>query len=132
MVTGRYGGRDQGGLLTQQVERRRPLRLAAYLPLCAALVTLAGCAGTAAYLTAVDYADIAANLKYRQDTVLTDYHQALRELAAQRRTMDRLLATYRDCLVTGEIEALCWADLAGYLDCLEAGSSDAVCRTDAP
>jgi len=102
------------------------------LLLCAALVTLAGCAGTAAYLTAVDYADIAAYLRYRQQIVLTDYRQALHEFAAQRRTMDRLLATYRDCLVAGEIEAVCWADLAAYLDCLEAGESDAACRTVAP
>ena len=102
------------------------------LLLCAALVTLAGCAGTAAYLTAVDYADIAAYLRYRQHIVLTDYRQALHELAAQRHTMDRLLATYRDCLAAGEIEALCWADLAAYFDCLEAGSSDAVCRPVAP
>ena len=98
------------------------------LLLCTALVTLAGCVGTAAYLTAVDYADTAAHLRYRQQTVLTNYHQALHELAAQRRTMGRLLATYRDCLVAGKIEALCWTDVAGYLDCLETGESDAVCR----
>ena len=108
------------------------MRLAVCLLLCAALVTLAGCAGTAAYLTAVDYADIAAYLRYRQHIVLTDYRQALHELVAQRRTMDRLLATYRDCLVAGGIEAVCWADLAAYLDCLEAGESDAVCRAVAP
>ena len=100
--------------------------------LCAALVTLAGCAGTAAYLTAVDYADTAAYLKYRQETVVTDYRQALHELLAQRRTIDRLRATYRDCLVAGEIEAVCWADLTAYLDCLETGESDAACRTAAP
>ena len=102
------------------------------LLLCAAPVTLAGCAGTAAYLTAVDYADVAAYLRYRQHIVLTDYRQALHELAAQRRTMDRRLATYRDCLVAGEIEAVCWAGLAAYLECLEAGSSDAACRDAAP
>ena len=102
------------------------------LLVCTALVTLAGCAGTAAYLTAVDYADTAAYLRYRQHIVLTEYRQVVHELAAQRRTMDRLLATYRDCLVAGEIEAVCWADLAAYLDCLEARESDAVCRTVPP
>ena len=102
------------------------------LLLCTALATLAGCVGTAAYLTAVDHADTAAYLKYRQHAVLTDYRQALHELTAQRRTIDRLLATYRDCLVAGEIEAVCWADLAAYLDCLEAGESDAACRAVAP
>ena len=118
--------------MTQQVKRRRTLRLPAGMLLCAALITLAGCVGTAAYLTAVDHADLAASLRQRQHTILADYRQALHELAAQRRTINRLLATYRDCMVAGEIEALCWADLAAYLDCLEAGESDAACRTVAP
>ena len=98
------------------------------LLLCAVLVSLAGCAGTAAYQTAVDYADTAANLRYREHRVRAAYHQALHELSAQRRTMHRLLATCRDCLDGGEIEAPCWANLAVYLDCLERGVSDAVRR----
>ena len=102
------------------------------LLLCAVLVALAGCAGTAAYLTAVDYADIAAYLRYRQHVVLTDYRQALHELAAQRRTMDRLLAACRACLATGEVEALCWANLSAYRACLDAGGNDAACRGEAP
>lgn len=118
--------------MTQRVERRRTLILTGYLLLCGALVTLAGCAGTAAYLTAVEYADTVANSRYREHIVLTEYYQALHELAAQRRTMHRLLATYRDCLAAGEIEALCWAELATYLDCLDAGNSDAACRGAAP
>lgn len=103
-----------------------------HMLLCAALATLAGCVGTAAYLTAVDHADTTAYLRYRQHLVVADYRQALHELAAQRRTINRLLATYRDCLVAGEIEAVCWVDLAAYLDCLEGGESDAACRTVAP
>jgi len=110
---------------------RRPGWYRALL-LCAALVTLAGCVGTAAYFTALDYADLAAYLKHRQNTVRADYRQLLHELAAQRRTMRRLLVTYRDCLAAGEIEALCWADVAAYLDCLEAGDGDVVCRTVVP
>ena len=100
--------------------------------LCPPLVMLAGCVGTAAYLTAADHADTAAYLRYRQHRVVTDYSQALHELTAQRRTIDRLLATYRECLGAGEIEVVCWADLAAYFDCLEAGESDAVCRTVVP
>ena len=118
--------------MTQQVKRTRAWRLAIYLLLCAALLTLAGCVGTAAYLRAVDHADTAAYLRYRQHLVVTDYRQALHELAAQRRTIDRLLATYRECIAAGQMEAVCWADLAAYFDCLEAGESDAVCRTVVP
>lgn len=121
-------GLTKGGILRQQAKRRRALRPAACLLLCAALVSLAGCAGTAAYLTAVDYADTAANLRYREHGVQAEYQQALHELGAQRRTMHRLLATYRDCVDGGALEALCWANLAVYLDCLEKGGTDAACR----
>ena len=86
--------------------------------LCAVLAVLAGC-GT----------DNIAWLKHRSGIVLMDYRQAQREHAAQRQTMDRLLAASRDCLDAGKLGALCWADLAAYRDCLDAGGSDATCRS---
>lgn len=43
-----------------------------------------------------------------------------------------LLATSRECLDAGEVEALCWANLVAYRDCLDAGGSDAACRGEAP
>ena len=84
---------------------------------CAALgLVLSGCA------------DDAMRLAYRGQARLTEKRHVERERAAQRRTTDRLLAAYRECLATGAEREVCWRSLALYRSCVEAGGRDAQCR----
>ena len=73
-------------------------------------------------------ADDAAWMKYRSQARLTAHRQLERDLTAQKRTTDRLLATYRECLSAVGTRGACWHSLPLYRTCLAAGGSDAGCR----
>ena len=73
-------------------------------------------------------ADDAAWMKYRSQARLTAHRQLERELTTQKRTTDRLLTTYRECLAAGGTEGVCWDSLPLYRTCLATGGSDAACR----
>ena len=68
-------------------------------------------------------ADNIAWLKYRSGLVVMDHRRAQHELAAQRRTRDRLLAACRECLAAGGSEAPCRSDLSACRECLDAGGA---------
>ena len=72
----------------------------------------------------------ASQLVYHSQKALTDCRGARRELVAQMRTTDALLANYRTCLAWGEAEEHCWREFAVYRGCLAAGGSDPQCETN--